>query len=152
MPHRMYSIIHLSEIMRLSAFPTPLFYPSSQWPTASLPFPYSTCRRRQKGVESSGIKKIFSLACNYKHLYESLLTYSSLVLTEGTVLILGDLLQRRLEVLHEVPEMKLLFPKQNYNVLSSSSNTHISVRDLYISRIGLPIPLRENMWTDPGNI
>ncbi len=36
------------------------------------------------------------------------------------------------------PEMKLLFPKQNYNVLSLSSFTHISVRDLYISRIGLP--------------
>ncbi len=28
MPRRMYSIIHLSEIMRLSAFPIPLFYPS----------------------------------------------------------------------------------------------------------------------------
>jgi hypothetical protein len=31
------------------------------------------------------------------------------------------------------PEMKLLFPKQNYNVLSPSSYTHISVRDLYSS-------------------
>ncbi len=51
------------------------------------------------------------------------------------------------------PEMKQLFPKQNYNVLSpSSSCTHISVRDLYISRIGLPILLHGNMWTDPGNI
>jgi hypothetical protein len=29
-------------------------------------------------------------------------------------------------------EMKLLFPKQNYNVLSPNSYTHISVRDLYI--------------------
>ncbi len=33
-------------------------------------------------------------------------------------------------------EMKLLFPKHNYYVLSRSSYTHISVRDLYISRIG----------------
>jgi hypothetical protein len=49
------------------------------------------------------------------------------------------------------PEIKLLFPKQNYNVQSPSSYTHISVRDLYISRIGLPIPLQENMWTDLGN-
>jgi hypothetical protein len=40
------------------------------------------------------------------------------------------------------PEMKLLFPKQNYNVLSPSSYTHISLRDLYISRIGLPILLQ----------
>jgi hypothetical protein len=35
------------------------------------------------------------------------------------------------------PEMKMLFPKQNYNVLSPSSYTHISVTDLYISTIGL---------------
>ncbi len=54
--------------------------------------------------------------------------------------------------IHEFPEMKLLFPKQNYNVLSPSSYSHISVRDLCISRIGLPIPLHGNMWTDPGNI
>jgi hypothetical protein len=50
------------------------------------------------------------------------------------------------------PEIKLLFPKWNYNVLSRSSYTYISVRDLYISRIGLPIMLQENMWADPGNI
>ncbi len=48
--------------------------------------------------------------------------------------------------------MKWLFPKQNNNVLSPSSYTHISVRDLYISRIGLPILLQGNIWTDPGNI
>jgi hypothetical protein len=48
--------------------------------------------------------------------------------------------------------MKLIFPKQNYNVQSPSSYTHISVRDLYISRIGLPILLQGNMWTNPGNI
>ncbi len=35
------------------------------------------------------------------------------------------------------PEIKLLFPKQNFTVLSPSYYTHISVRDLYISRIGL---------------
>jgi hypothetical protein len=50
------------------------------------------------------------------------------------------------------PEMKLLFPKQNYNLLSPSSYTNISVRDLHISRIGLPILQQGNMWTDPGNI
>jgi hypothetical protein len=48
--------------------------------------------------------------------------------------------------------MKLLFPKQNYNVLSPSSYTHISMRDIYISRNGLPILLQGNMWTDPENI
>jgi hypothetical protein len=54
--------------------------------------------------------------------------------------------------IYEFPEMKLLFPKQKYNVLSPSSYAHISVRDLYISRIGLPVLLQGNMWTDPGNI
>ncbi len=48
--------------------------------------------------------------------------------------------------------MKLLFPLQNYNALSPSSYNHISMRDLYISRIGLPILLQRNMWTYPGNI
>ncbi len=54
------------------------------------------------------------------------------------------------------PELKLLFPKQNHNVLSPSSYTNISVRNLYISRICLPILLLQGpmgiMWTDPGNI
>jgi hypothetical protein len=50
------------------------------------------------------------------------------------------------------PEMKLKLPKQNYNVLSPGSCTHISVRDLYISRIGLLILLEGNMWTNHGNI
>ena len=50
------------------------------------------------------------------------------------------------------PKMKLVFPIQKYNVLSPSSYTHISVRDLYISRIDLPILLQENMWPNPGNM
>ncbi len=36
-----------------------------------------------------------------------------------------------------------LFPKQNYNVLSPNSYTHIPVRDLYISRISLSILLQQ---------
>jgi hypothetical protein len=48
--------------------------------------------------------------------------------------------------------MKMLFPKQNYNIMCPSSYAQISVRDLYISRIGLPILLQGNMWTDPRNI
>jgi hypothetical protein len=55
-------------------------------------------------------------------------------------------------VINVFPAMKLIFPKQNYNVQFPSSYTHISVRDLYISRISLPILPQGNMWTDPGNI
>ncbi len=40
----------------------------------------------------------------------------------------------------------------NYNVLSPSAYTHISARDLYISRIGLSILLQPSLWTDPENI
>ncbi len=61
-------------------------------------------------------------------------------------------IQNKCLVLYVFPEMKLLFPKQNYNVMSPNSYTHISVRDLYISRIGLPILLQGNMWTDNENI
>jgi hypothetical protein len=50
-----------------------------------------------------------------------------------------------------IPRNITLFPKQNYNVLSPSSYTHLSVRDLYISGIGLPILLQGNMRTDPRN-
>ncbi len=41
------------------------------------------------------------------------------------------------------------FPKQNYNVLPPNSCTHLSVRDLYISRISLSIllqPLSLLVW------
>jgi hypothetical protein len=41
---------------------------------------------------------------------------------------------------------------QNRIIMSSNSYTHISVRDLCISRIDLSILLQPNMWTNPGNI
>jgi hypothetical protein len=65
---------------------------------------------------------------------------------------LVKILYKGLVPIYVFQEIKLLFPKQNFNVLSPSSYTHISVRDLYISRIGLPILLQGNMWTNPGNI
>ncbi len=46
----------------------------------------------------------------------------------------------------------LLFPKQNYNFLSVYFHIYVSVSDLYISRIGLPILLQPNWQTDPVNI
>ncbi len=45
-----------------------------------------------------------------------------------------------------------LFPKQNYNVLSPNFHIHVSVSDLYIPWIGLPIFLQPIRQTDPGNI
>jgi hypothetical protein len=46
----------------------------------------------------------------------------------------------------------LLFPKQNINVLAPNFHIHVSVSNLYISRIGLRILLQPNRQTDPGNI
>jgi hypothetical protein len=36
--------------------------------------------------------------------------------------------------------------------LVPNSYIHVSVNNLYISTIGLPILLQENRWTDHGNI
>jgi hypothetical protein len=47
--------------------------------------------------------------------------------------------------------VRKLFPKQNYNVLSPNFHIHVSVSDLYISRICLPILLPSDRQTDPGN-
>jgi hypothetical protein len=55
-------------------------------------------------------------------------------------------------VFQEMKLCSLLISKQNFNVLSPNSYTHISVRELYISRNGQSILLQPNMWTDPGNI
>jgi hypothetical protein len=62
--------------------------------------------------------------------------------------------------IYAFPEMKLctvqcaasLVLKQNYNVLSPNFHIHVSVSELYISRISLPILLQPNRQTDPGNI
>jgi hypothetical protein len=45
-----------------------------------------------------------------------------------------------------------VFPEKELRGLSLNFHIHVSVSELYISMIGLPILLQENMWTDPGNI
>ncbi len=54
------------------------------------------------------------------------------------------------------PEMKLraalLFPKQNCNIMCPNFHIHVSVSNLYIPRIGLPILLQPNRQTNHGNI
>jgi hypothetical protein len=46
----------------------------------------------------------------------------------------------------------LLFPKQNYKVLSPNFHINVSVSDWYILRISLLIWLQPTRQTDPGNI
>jgi hypothetical protein len=43
-------------------------------------------------------------------------------------------------------------PEKEFRGLSPNFRIYVSVSDLYIPRIGLPILLQENMRTDPGNI
>jgi hypothetical protein len=45
-----------------------------------------------------------------------------------------------------------IFPKKEIRGVSPNSYILVSVSDLYIPTIGLPILLQENMWTDPRNI
>ncbi len=47
---------------------------------------------------------------------------------------------------------KQIFPEKELRGLIINFHIHVSVSDLYILTIGLPILLQENMWIDPGNI
>ncbi len=59
-----------------------------------------------------------------------------------------------LVLIYVFPEMKLLFPKQNYTGLSPSSYTQISVRDFiyFLDRSAYSAAGKYSMWIDPGNI
>ncbi len=47
---------------------------------------------------------------------------------------------------------KQIFPGKELRGYSPSSYFHVSVSDLYIPLIGLPILLPENWWAERGNI
>jgi hypothetical protein len=53
---------------------------------------------------------------------------------------------------HNTKNSKQIFPEKKLRCLSPHFLIHVSVSNLYIPTIGLPILLQENMWTDPGNI
>ncbi len=48
--------------------------------------------------------------------------------------------------------MKQIFPEKELCGHSPYFHIHVSVSDLYIPKIDLPILLQENRWTEPGNI
>ena len=47
---------------------------------------------------------------------------------------------------------KQIFPEKKLCDQSPNFHIHMSVSDLYIPMIDLPISAAGNMWTDPGNI
>ncbi len=53
---------------------------------------------------------------------------------------------------HNNENLKQIFPEKELCGLRFNVLIHVSFGDLYIPRIGLPIMLQENMWTDSGNI
>jgi hypothetical protein len=61
--------------------------------------------------------------------------------------VLYHILQR-----HITENSKQIFPEKELPGLSPIFHIHVSVSDLHIPTIGLPILLQENMWTDPENI
>jgi hypothetical protein len=46
---------------------------------------------------------------------------------------------------HNTENLKQIFPEKELRGLSPNFHIHVSVSDLYIPMIGLPILLRENM-------
>ncbi len=53
---------------------------------------------------------------------------------------------------HNTENCYQIFQGKELRGLSPNFHIHVSVRDLYSLRIGLPILLQENIWTDPGSI
>ncbi len=53
---------------------------------------------------------------------------------------------------HNTEKSKQIFPEKKLRGLGPKFHISVSMRDLYIPMIDLPILLQENMWTDPGNI
>jgi hypothetical protein len=47
---------------------------------------------------------------------------------------------------------KQIFPEKELRGHSPNFHIHVSVSDLYIPKINLPILPQENRWTEPGNI
>jgi hypothetical protein len=52
---------------------------------------------------------------------------------------------------HNTENLKQIFPKKDGAALSPNFDIHVSVSNLNVLTIGLPILLQENMWTDLGN-
>ncbi len=93
-------------------------------------------------------KKNSRNSCKWQKCYAELFTYTA---NEGP----GRIQYKCLVPIYVFPKMKLrgsLFPKHNYNILSPNFHIHVSVSNLYIPRVGLPILLQPNRRTDPGNI
>jgi hypothetical protein len=53
---------------------------------------------------------------------------------------------------HNTENSKQIFPERILLGLSLNFHIHVSVSDLYIPTISLPVLLQEKTWTDPGNI
>jgi hypothetical protein len=53
---------------------------------------------------------------------------------------------------NSIPKLETNIPIMKLRGLSPNSYIHVSVSDLYIPLIGLPIPLHKNRWTNRGNI
>ncbi len=60
--------------------------------------------------------------------------------------------KRRALQRHNTENSKQIFARKGIGQPQSQSHIHVSVRDLYLPTIDLPILLQKNIWTNPGNI
>jgi hypothetical protein len=70
--------------------------------------------------------------------------------TYSFIIFLGMFMLPALLLLHckdTIPKTKQTFPEKELRGLSPNFHVYVSVSDLYIPTIGLPILLQENMWT-----
>jgi hypothetical protein len=53
------------------------------------------------------------------------------------------------ETIPKIRKLATNIPRNEFRSLSPNIHIHVSVSNLYIPTIGLPILLQENMWADP---
>jgi hypothetical protein len=53
---------------------------------------------------------------------------------------------------HNNENSKQIFPGKELRGYSPNSYIHVSVSDLYIPLIGLPVLLKDNRWAERGNV
>jgi hypothetical protein len=85
------------------------------------------------------VKSVHRMCMNLKYIFGILFSLLACFFIKCT-------LQR-----HNTENLKQLYPEKELHGLSPNIHILVSVSDLYIPTIGLPILLQEYMWTSPGN-
>ncbi len=100
---------------------------------------------RQSNHKSAPLQATFKIAPHNKH--QARIIYV-LCTRKKQINKKNDIALQR----HYTENFKQIFPEKELRGLSPNSYIHVSVSDLHIPMIGLPIMLKENRRIDRGNI